>query len=182
MADLRIKPLQGIGDINFGMAAAEVRRLLGEPEKSVIDIRENSANLTSSRLTYSRKWAYPSLGIVLSFTAPNELAFHLRLRRITIEDADVTIDGIRVIGLTENEFLKAIARTQISDIHLVSNVQPIEFVDPECDIREYVCERVRMSFWIERGIVTSISMWDELRTKPYIKFKTTVKMAIPGAD
>ncbi len=182
MADLRIKPLQGIGDIIFGMTVTEVGRLLGKPEKSVIDIRQAPARFGSKRLVYSRKWAYPSLGIVLSFTAPNEFAVDLLLHRITIEDPNVTIDGIRLLGLTEDAFLEAIAETQVSDIHLVRNVQPIEFVDPECDIREYVCDRARISFWIERGTVSSICMWDEWRATPYMKFKTTVKMAVPGTE
>ena len=65
MPDLQIKPLEGIGEVNFGMPVGVVRHILGEPEKSVIDIQEDRGNLTSNRLIYSRKWAYPSLGIVL---------------------------------------------------------------------------------------------------------------------
>jgi hypothetical protein len=182
MPDLQIKPLEGIGEVNFGMPVGVVRHILGEPEKSVIDIQEDRGNLTPNRLIYSRKWAYPSLGVVLSFTAPNELAFDLRLRSITIDGSDATLDGVRLLGLTEKEFLKAIAGTQIGTVELISKLQPVEWADPDCEIREYACERVRMTFWIENGIVTSISMWDEIRTTPYIKFKTTVKMAVPDFE
>lgn len=179
MPDLQIKPLEGIGEVSFGMSVAEVRRVLGDPEKSVIDIQEDRTNLTSNRLVYSRKWVYPSLGIVLSFTAPNELAFDLRLRSITIDGSDATLDGVRLLGLSEKDFLNAIASTRIGVVELISKLQPVEWADPDCEIREYACERVRMTFWIENGMVTSISMWDEWRATPYIKFKTTVKMSLP---
>lgn len=176
MPDLQIRPLEGVGEVSFGMAVSEVRRILGDPEKSVIDIRENRANLMSNRLLFSRKWAYPSLGIVLSFTAPNETTIDLKLRSITIQDNNATLDGEQLLGLSEEEFLSVIARTQLGTVELISDLQPIQWGKPDCDIREYVCESARMTFWVENGIVTCICMWDEVQSTPYIKFKTTVKM------
>lgn len=182
MPDLQIKPLEGVGDIDFGMSVTEVRRILGDPEKSVIDIREDRTSLASNRLIYSRKWAYPSLGLVLSFTATNEMAFELQLYTITIQDPRATIDGVRLLRLSEKEFLDAIGNTQLGPVYLISDLQPMEWGNPDCDIREYVCERARMTFWIENGTVTSICMWDEYPTTPYIKFKTTLKMGFPDTE
>ena len=182
MPALQIRPLDGIGDISFGMSVTEVRRLLGDPEKSVIDIREDRANITSNRLIYSRKWVYPSLGLVLSFSAPYELSVDMQLRGITIQDSDAMIDGVRLLGLSEREFLNAIAGTQVGAVELMSDLHPLEWTDSECVIREYVCEKARMTFWIENDIVTSICMWDEWRTTPYIKFKTTVMSGIPDVE
>lgn len=176
MQDFEIKPLEGIGDISFGMRSTEVRRILGDPEKSVIDIRENRSGFSAGRLQYNRKWAYPSLGIVLSFTAPHELAGALLLRSITIEDPRATLDGEPLLGISEQAFLAAIARSRIGSVELLTTLQPMEWASPDCDIREYVSESDRITFWIENGTVTSINLWDEWRTTPYLKFKTTVKM------
>lgn len=176
MPDLQIRPLEGLGEVSFGMAVSEVRRILGDPEKSVIDIRENRANFMANRLLFSRKWVYPSLGIVLSFTAPHEMAIDLKLCSITIQDNNATLDGEQLLGLSEEEFLSLIERSQLGTVELMTDLQPIQWGKPDCDIREYVCESARMTFWVENGIVTCICMWDEVQSTPYIKFKTTVKM------
>ena len=182
MLDLQIKPLKGIGDVTFGMPATAVRQVFGEPDQSVIDIKEDLTDFTSKRLIYSRKWIYESLGITMTFSALDESPFDLRLRSITIESRDATIDGVQLVGLMETKFLDAVATTQLGDVELVSDLRSIEPGNPECDIREYACESVRMTFWIVERFVTSICMWDEWRATRDIAFKSNIKLGIPDTE
>ena len=182
MPDLQIKPLKGIGDVTFGMPTTAVRQVLGEPEQSVIDIQEDLTDFSSKRLIYSRNWIYESLGITLSFSAPDDSPFDLRLRSITIESRDATIDGVQFVGLRETKFLDAVAEKELGEVELVSDLRALEPGNPECDIREYACESVRMTFWIEERFVTKICIWDEWRATRDIAFKSNIKLGIPDTE
>ena len=173
---LEIKPLKGIGDVTFGMPATAVRQVFGDPDQSVIDIQEDLTDFTSKRLIYNRKWIYESLGFTMTFSAPDDSSFDLRLRSITIESRDATIDGVQFVGLRETKFLDAVAKTELGEVELVSDLRALEPGNPECDIREYACESVRMTFWIEERFVTRICMWDEWRATPDITFKSNIKL------
>ena len=164
-----VQPLQGVAGALFGMSPTQIEKVLGPPDESRIDIQEDFANLSEECFVTSRKWQYNDLGISLSFTAPDDRPFDTRFRSCEIVNPRVEVLGTQYIGLSEAEFLEAVAGSQLPETVLCSDLRALCPGDPEYDVREYICDQLRITFWIEQGVVASIWAADEWRPTSDIK-------------
>lgn len=133
-----IHPALGFGALRLGSTQADVRALLGEPA-------------TFERTDYgdgidTHDWRYPEHGISLSFSADDDL----RLGAIAVESKLATLNGERLIGLSESELLASdfggLGPPRLDD----------DFADLGC--RDYLWDAVNTSCWLVDGFVTSVTI------------------------
>ncbi len=136
-----IKPLIGIDSIHLGMQRNVVETVLGVPdlfEQKAYDEDDSTEVILE----------YTSFGIELTFSSTDNYL----LGTITIKSEEAELNGHKIIGLRENEFLNLLSHINIGPIKLED-----DFID--LDSRDYTCDSLSMSFWVHNGILTSITLY-----------------------
>jgi len=135
-----IKPHVGLEGLILGTDRATVIEILGEPyERSV---RTFERDKSSDEL-----WEYLQIGLNLTFSSVDNWL----LGAITVESAEAELEGLRLVGLSEEEFLTTSQRTGV-DLELEDDFT-------ELGSKDYVCDRLGLSFWISDGEVSSITIF-----------------------
>jgi hypothetical protein len=88
--NLEIKPMIGLGDLKFGMTAAEIEKLVGIPEE-IEEIDDEEAK--------TKIWHFWSKGMSLFFEDENES----RLSSIEIDNSNATIWDKKAFEMNEKE-------------------------------------------------------------------------------
>ena len=139
---VKIKPLIGIDGLTLGIKMSDVLNILGEPDhRKFWDFEDGSCDKT---------WEYSKLGLELTFSSDDKWL----LGNITVESENAELEGYQLIGLDEQEFLKRLQQTDIGPIQLDD-----DFV--ELGSRDYVCDRLSLSFWVNDGKLESITIFPE---------------------
>jgi len=134
---MKIIPHIGFGIIKFGMHKDEVIKVLGKQYTEEIEPQQDGGTVHTL--------VYMDLMYSLTFTSEDDF----RLGSITFYAEDTSIMGLQLIGLEEEEFLATIA-TQIDDIELDDDFD-------EEDEKDYVSDQFDVSFWLQDGVVFSIT-------------------------
>lgn len=156
---LLLKPLEGVGQIRFGMPTLAVERLLGDPDVRDTRAVEDPTVFENAPMCLSRQWQYTVLGLVFSFTAYEASRFDLRLSRIEATNKKSIIWGIQPIGLTERALVQWLPQIPVTDLALKSDIRSLDPGNPEFDMCEYYSKSAHVSLWIERDSVVSVTMW-----------------------
>ena len=137
-----IKPLIGIEGLSLGLSMEEVVSILGKPDKrSLRKFKDGSCD---------KYWDYLTLGLELTFSSDNNWL----LGRITAQAKDSKLEGKSMIGLDEMKFLEMLKKTNISPIALEDDFR-------ELDSKNYVCDKLGLSFWVHEGELESITIFPE---------------------
>ncbi len=96
--DLAIQPGRGIGSVSFGCTRDEATEVFGRPDR----IEENEDSLGERCIA----WHYDVLGLSLYFDEDADF----RLGLIDVSSLDVSVRGVRPIGLELTEALAAFER------------------------------------------------------------------------
>ncbi len=135
-----IKPYIGIGNICLGSTRRDILRICGKPDRhSVINFSNGSCD---------KDWEYFNFGLTLCFSSTDGWV----LGTINVESEKAALFGHNFIGLREAEFLEKIKQSDIPPIVLED-----DFV--ELGSRDYMCDELGLSFWIQDGIVDSITIF-----------------------
>jgi len=135
---MKIIPHIGFGIIKFGMSMKDVTKVLGKQYTEEIEPQPDGGAVHTL--------VYMDLMYSLTFTSEDDY----KLGSITFYAEDTSVFGLQLIGLEEEEFLATVA-TQISDIELDD-----DFVEE--DERDYVSDEHDISFWLQDGVVFSITV------------------------
>ena len=136
-----IKPLVGVDDLFLGLERESVSRKLGRPDRIEADDHVDG--------THEETWEYQQLALELVFSSDDDY----RLGRITVMSEKATLNGCRLIGLPEGDFV-ARAKSAGLDVQLDD-----DFDGPKC--RDYMCQRLNLSFWISEGVLENICVMPE---------------------
>lgn len=147
MIDIKqIKPLVGLGQLQFGMSREEVRQLLGEPE----DVDEYS--FSGAEDDRSESWHYDELDLSMSFDAEDDW----RLITLAVSSDAYTLEGKALVGLNREELVSTLNDIGIHDLE-EENENTLEMPG-----HELVSDHAKfLNFWIEDGTVKEIQ-WSPL--------------------
>ena len=135
-----IKPHKGIEGLPLGIERSEVIDILGKPEdRSKMGFPDGS---------YDEDWEYLQLHLQLTFSSDDNWLLGV----ITVESEKAELAGHHLIGLDEMAFLKTLRQ---------ANIGPAVLDDDFKDLgsKDYVCGKLGLSFWVQDGIVTSITIF-----------------------
>ncbi len=146
-----IKPLIGIDGLSLGVTKSEARNILGDPDK---------CSMKEYKYDKSRDegWEYFQLGLELTFSSDDDWL----LGTIGVTSEEATLAGHHLVGLDEKKLLKILDQIDIGPIVLESDFT-------ELGSRDYVCDKYGLSFWVQDGVVTTITIipdYDESGTVP----------------
>jgi hypothetical protein len=134
-----IIPYFGFDNIKFGLTLGQTELLLGKSsENNKESYSDNSNDVTLK---------YHNLGFNLTFSSDNDF----RLGTITFYSKDFTLKGKKLIGLKETEFVMK-SNLIFSDLQLDDDFT-------ELNSKDYTSNSNGISFWINNGIVESISIF-----------------------
>ena len=135
-----IEPLIGINGLQLGKDMSDVVDIIGEPdERSSRQFPDESEDKT---------WEYSNIGLSLTFSSDDDW----KLGVITVEAADAELSGHCFIGLEEKVFLDQIEEARITPTVLDDDFR-------ELGSKDYKCDRLGLSFWIQDGKVSSITIF-----------------------
>ena len=131
---MKIYPLIGFDDIQFGNTRTQVQDILGDPSFSEI-IEFPDGDSTDS-------WIYENSGIELNFDSEEKF----RLTRITFSAENAQFEGVCVIGKSEKELLQKF---------------PQLFLDESADEfgKSYEYPEKEASFWFVNGEVANFTLF-----------------------
>ena len=139
---MEIQPFVGAGNIRFGLTEAEAIELLGEPsERKAESYVEGSENDIEVLVTFE------DAGMDLNFSAEDDY----RLTTITFTDSSYTLFGVNYIGRSESFLLDLHSKNGLADLRLDDDFDFIE-------AKDYCSDVHGLSFWIEEGMVVSITI------------------------
>ncbi len=140
---------EGLDKILFGMTREEVKKIWGQPDE--ID------SYTSSELENDNTEAYhyDEHEVSLSFDELDDW----RLNTIAISDPEVILEGLKLIGSSDDELL---AKISVLDI---GEYEREDISSPEIPDHEVISfYDVNLNFWLENGVVTEIQfdpIWED---------------------
>jgi len=134
-----IIPHFGFDKIKLGLTLGQIELLLGKASEN------NKETYSDNSIDVILK--YHKLGVDLTFSSDNDF----RLGTITFYSKDFSLKGNNLIGLKENEFVMK-SNLIFSDIELDDNFN-------ELNCKDYASNSNDISFWIDNGIVESISIF-----------------------
>ncbi len=138
-----IIPYFGFNKIKLGLTLGQIELLLGKAsENNKETYSDNSVDMILN---------YHNLGVELTFSSDD----NFRLGTITFYSKDFSLKGINLIGLNEKEFI-AKSKRILSDIELEDDFQ-------ELNSKDYISNSNGISFWIDDGIVESISVFPDYK-------------------
>ena len=138
-----IEPLIGIQGLKLGITRNEVQQILGSPEKCSIKKYEQD-NSTDE------KWEYLESGLELTFYSDDNWL----LGTISITSKEATLKGFNIIGLSEEDLLATLQKIDIMPTILKDD---FSFIDS----RDYVCDKYCLSFWVQDGVVSDVTIYPE---------------------
>lgn len=134
-----IIPYFGFDKIKFGLTLGQTQLLLGKSsENNKESYSDNSSDVILK---------YHNLGFNLTFSSDNDF----RLGTITFYSKDFSLKGKKLIGLKETEFVMK-SNLIFSDLQLDDDFT-------ELNSKDYTSNSNGISFWINNGIVESISIF-----------------------
>ncbi|MEA1787670.1 hypothetical protein U1E44_16330 [Arenibacter sp. GZD96] len=134
-----IIPYFGFDKIKFGLTLGQTELLLGKSsENNKESYSDNSSDVILK---------YHNLGFNLTFSSDNDF----RLGTITFYSKDFSLKGKKLIGLKETEFVMK-SNLIFSDLQLDDDFT-------ELNSKDYTSNSNGISFWINNGIVESISIF-----------------------
>jgi len=140
---------KGYGDIQFGMTRSEVKKILGEPTE--IDEYASSDEADDNTEAYH----YDEIELSVSFDELDDW----RLSSIAVSDPDSTLEGLKLIGVSEEDLLD-----KIEDLDL-GEYDKEDVSSPESPDNEVITFfESSINFWFENGVVSEIQfgpIWDE---------------------
>jgi hypothetical protein len=134
---IEIIPHVGFGLIKFGMTKDEVAAKLGKPSDVYEEVIDGTTEVVID---------YEDVGIDLSFSS----ADNYRLGTISYYEEDTLFLGEEFIGLTEEELIENAKEAGITDLELEDDFEELESKD-------YYSDEYGISFWVQDGIVDSIT-------------------------
>ncbi|MEH6535947.1 MAG: hypothetical protein V7719_06115 [Psychroserpens sp.] len=136
-----IIPYFGFDKIKLGLTLGQIELLLGKPsEKDRETYSDNSIDMI---------FKYHNLGVDLTFSSDDDF----RLGTITFYSNGFSLKGKKLIGLKEKEFVTK-SNLIFSDIELDDDFK-------ELNSKDYTSNSNGVSFWIDSGIVESISIFPD---------------------
>ena len=136
-----IIPYFGFDKIKLGLTLGQIELLLGKASEN------NKETYSDNSIDMILK--YHNLGIDFTFSSDDDF----RLGTITFYSNDFTLKGKKLIGLNEEEFVSK-SSLIFSDIELEDDFQ-------ELNSKDYTSNSNGISFWIDNGIVESISIFPD---------------------
>lgn len=134
-----ITPYFGFDKIKLGQTLGRIELLLGKAsEHKKETYSDNSSDVILK---------YHNLGVDLTFSSDDDF----RLGTITFYSKDFLLKGEKLIGLKESEFVMK-SNLIFSDIELDDDFK-------ELNSKDYTSNTNGISFWINNGIVESISIF-----------------------
>ena len=138
-----IIPYVGFQQIKLGQTLGQIELLLGKSsEDSKEKFSDNSLDMILE---------YHHLGVDLTFSSDDDFL----LGSMTFYSKDFSLKGESLIGLPEEAFLKK-ATTIFSDLEIDSDFNDL-------NSKDYTSNLNGLSFWIENGIVESISIFPDYK-------------------
>ena len=138
-----IIPYFGFDKIKLGLTLGQIELLLGKAsENNKETYSDNSIDMILN---------YHNLGVDLTFSSDD----NFRLGTITFYSKDFSLKGKKLIGLNEKEFVKN-SKLILSDIELEDDFQ-------ELNSKDYISNSNGISFWVDDGIVESISIFPDYK-------------------
>jgi hypothetical protein len=113
MVSLNIYPTVGLNELIFGQLAKDVRLILGKP-------------LEINKLDNYEIWEYPNIGFSLFFDSKSE-----KLEQIEVEEAEVFIWGIQLMGESPEFVLETIEKNTEYKIEVIKKPPPVIFYNIE---------------------------------------------------
>ena len=132
----------GIEGLALGVSKSDVIDILGEP-----DYRSSEKFIDDHP---DELWDYLKLELTLTFYSDHNGL----LGNITVESSNAELAGYRLIGLDEKKFLVTPKQAGIEPTVLEDDFT-------ELGSRDYVCDRLGLSFWVQDGKVDSITIFPE---------------------
>ena len=135
---IQIRPMVGVNDVLLGSDRLTLCEALAEPDR--IDSCQYDDGTTEET------WCYDELGVEFVFQSDDDYL----LGRIRIRSPQATLNGCRLIGLSEQEFL---AQAKAAGLTIV--------LDDDLDAlqcRDYVCDDLNLSFWVCEGRLENICL------------------------
>jgi len=138
---MQIKPLIGLGSLEFGMTRSEVFTLMNRPE--IIDNQNAKLDEFSDE-----SWHYLSRGIHLKFDS----SYEFRLRHIKLTTIDSGNHEVSIIGSPEARILAEFTNVKLNGSYK--------------NIKEYTDRKNRLEFYLRSNFVTEV----QLEPDPKIEF------------
>jgi hypothetical protein len=152
MEEMNIELGMGVLGVEFGMSRKEVEKILGKPseiEKIAPEAKGDGA---------VEAWHYDELELSATFDELEDW----QLIALSVSSPDFMLEGIDVIGLSQQEVIQQIELLDIGEIEIEE--MP---VDDDDEITEHLVATVEdagLNIWFEDGIATEIQwgpIWDE---------------------
>ena len=138
-----IIPYVGFDQIKLGQTLGRVELILGKATD------RNKEIFSDKSISVTLK--YPNLGIDLDFSSDDDF----RLGTMTFYSKEFTLNGMSLIGLNEIEFIMKLKKV-FPDLELDDDFK-------ELNSKDYTSNSNGISFWIENGIVESISIFPQYK-------------------
>ena len=136
-----IIPYFGFDKIKLGLTLGQIELVLGKPsQKDRETYDDNSIDMI---------FKYHNLGVDLTFSSDD----NFRLGTITFYSNSFSLKGKKLIGLKEKEFVMK-SNLIFSDVELDHELK-------ELNSKDYTSNSNGVSFWIDYGIVESISIFPD---------------------
>lgn len=138
-----IKPLLGLGEIEFGFTRNQVKAIIGEP--SEVDTFKYDED-EEDELTES--WHYDEKEVSFSFEEVEDW----RLVNIAISAEDFKLDGKKIIGLKKKALLEILNNMDFRTINEDDENNVISIIESQ------------INFWFDSGEVAEVQWnvdWDE---------------------
>lgn len=139
---MEIKPHVGTDHVRMGIKQADAVAILGEASSKEIEPFTDGNKVTSLR--------YDQHGLELSFYTEDDN----RLATLTFFAASHSLFGLHFIGKPEAFLQQEAVLKVLPDLTLDDDY-------PELSSKDYASDQWNLSFWIDDGIITSISIFPQ---------------------
>lgn len=136
MDNKEIKPLIGLGNIQFGFTRNQVKEILGEPTE--IDTFQYDEEEDDGEITES--WHYDEQEISFSFEEVEDW----KLVSLSVSAEQYTYLGKPVINLTKEELVAHLNASKVGDILFDDEFQVVSIPD------------IQLNFWLDENVVTEV--------------------------
>ncbi|MEM7186617.1 MAG: hypothetical protein AAF466_08155 [Bacteroidota bacterium] len=134
-----IIPFVGFDRIRLGQTLGQVELLLGKPSEIQKELfHDNSLDII---------WKYHEVGVDLTFSGDDQFV----LGSVTFYSKDFLLNGLRLIGLPEVEFLR-LGKTVFPDLEMDDDFE-------ELNAKDYLSNSNGLTFWIQDGVLENITVF-----------------------
>lgn len=136
-----IKPLKGLGKINFGMSRDEIKSMLGEAD----DIDDYS--FSGGDEDRSQSWHYDELELSMSFDEDDDW----RVITIAVSSGFYELEGKSLIGMGRDELMKELENLGFDDLEMEEGAG-LDMPD-----HDLIASPSRfMNFWLQNDVLSEI--------------------------